>query len=371
MTDEKQSILDKIIYSERDSAILEFEPKEIITELLQTLNEREKEIVTKRYSLSGDKKSTLDGIGKTYNITRERIRQIENIAIKKIKSISEKIDAIKKLDSIVNNVLAEYLGILAEDNLIKKILKDSSDLSNYNSTKFLINKILSDKYDYKKEDDNYYPVLKTKNNDFEEFNDAISKIIELFNKLQEPVHKSELWNKYSNDADINFNNNKIDETILFSYLDASKKIKENPLGELGLSDWKSIIPKRMSDKIYLIMKNYNKPMHFRDIATEINKMNFDQKSAHPATVHNELILDDKYVLVGRGIYALKKWGYEAGKVSDIVEKILKENGPMKKDELIQKVLDKKLVKKTTVNLAIINNKNAKKNSDGKYYIEQK
>ena len=150
----------------------------------------------------------------------------------------------------------------------------------------------------------------------------------------------------------------------------SKKIDQNPLGEVGLGAWKSIIPKRMSDKIKLVMKNLEKPLHFRDIADEINKMNFDKKIAHPATIHNELILDDDYVLVGRGIYALKKWGYESGKVSDVVEKILKKEGPLAKEELINKVLEKKLVKKTTINLAIINNKNIKKDKDGKYYCEK-
>lgn len=372
MSNDKQSILDKIISSERDSAILEFDPKEVVSELLKVLNDREKEIITKRYSLSGDKKFTLDGIGKTYNITRERIRQIENIAIKKMKNISDKIEAIKKLDNIVNDILSEYLGILSQDNLIQKILRNSpTDNANYQSTKFLIDKILSDNYDIHKEDDHYYELLKSKNSDFDEFSDAISKIIELFNKKQEPIPKSNLWQTYSDEKDINFNSEKINEEILLEFLNASKKIKQNPLGELGLTDWKSIVPKRMSDKIYLVMKNYNKPMHFREIADEINKMEFDKKSAHPATVHNELILDDKYVLVGRGIYALKKWGYESGKVSEIVEKILQENGPMKKEDLINEVLRKKLVKKTTVNLAIINNKNIKKNSEGKYFLEQK
>ncbi|HNV97384.1 MAG TPA: sigma factor-like helix-turn-helix DNA-binding protein [bacterium] len=372
MSNDKQSILDQIISSERDSAILEFDPKEVVSELLKVLNDREKEIITKRYSLRGDKKFTLDSIGKTYNITRERIRQIENIAIKKMKNISDKIEAIKKLDSIVNDILSEYLGILSQDNLIQKILRNSaSDNANYQSTRFLINKILSDNYDIHKEDDNYYELLRSKNSDFDEFNDAIVKIVELFSKKQEPIHKSSLWQTYADEKDINFNSDKINEDILLEFLNASKKIKQNPLGELGLTDWKSIIPKRMSDKIFLVMKNYNKPMHFREIADEINKMGFDKKSAHPATVHNELILDDKYVLVGRGIYALKKWGYESGKVSEIVEKILQENGPMKKDDLINQVLKKKLVKKTTVNLAIINNKNIKKNSEGKYYLETK
>ena len=369
---QSQSILDKVISSERDSAILEFDPRELVSELLKTLNDREKDIITKRYSLDGDKKFTLDGIGRNYNITRERIRQIENIAVKKMKNISEKIDTVKRLDSIVDDILSEYLGILAENDLVQKISRNttSNDI-NYQNTKFLIDKILSENYNIYKEDDDYYTLLRTKNNDFDEFNDAISKTIELFNKKQEPIKQSELWKTYSEAEDIYFNSDQIDEKILLKYLNASKKIKQNPLGELGLSNWKSIIPKRMSDKIYLVMKNHKKPMHFRDIATEINQVGFDKKSAHPATVHNELILDDKYVLVGRGIYALKKWGYESGKVSDIVEKTLKEKGPMKKEDLINEVLKKKLVKKTTVNLAIINNKNIKKNSEGKYHLEQK
>lgn len=364
------SILDKVIASNKEKAKIEFDPKQIASDLLKDLNEREREVISKRYSLKGNKKATLDSIGKTYNITRERVRQIENIAIKKIKNISEKIDTIKYLDNVVNDLLCEYLGILGEDTLIKKVLEDKqNDEIDYNVIKFLIDKVLSDKYITEKESDEFLPIYRVKNHDMEEFNDAINKIIELFNKRNQTIHKNDLWQTYEKDQDINFKNNNINENILLSYLEPSKKIQENPLGDLGLSDWKSIVPKRMSDKIYLVMKNLNKPLHFKDIADEINKMNFDKKIAHPATIHNELILDDKYVLVGRGIYALKKWGYEPGKVTDVVEKILKENGAMSKDELIKKVSEKKLVKKTTINLAIINNKNINKNKDGKYYYE--
>ncbi|MDD3284947.1 MAG: sigma factor-like helix-turn-helix DNA-binding protein [Patescibacteria group bacterium] len=366
----ENSILEKVIASNKEKAKFEFDPKQIVADLLKNLNDREKEIISKRYSLKDNEKATLDSIGKTYNITRERVRQIENIAIKKIKNISDKIDTIKYLDGIINDTLSEYLGVLGEDTLIKKILEDKqNDEIDYNVIKFLIDKVLSDKYLTEKENDEFLSIYRVKNHDLEEFYDAINKIVELFNKRNQTIHRDELWQTYENEQDINFKNDKINENILLNYLNPSKKIQENPLGDLGLSDWKSIIPKRMSDKIYLIMKNLNKPLHFKDIADEINKMNFDKKIAHPATIHNELILDDKYVLVGRGIYALKKWGYEPGKVTEVVEKVLKENGPMSKDELIKKVSEKKLVKKTTINLAIINNKNVKKNKEGKYYYE--
>ncbi|MCD4705224.1 hypothetical protein K8R66_04075 [bacterium] len=352
-----------------------FDPKKIVSELLKFLNDREKEVITKRYSLKNNPKHTLESIGKSHSITRERVRQIENLAIKKIKNISEKLDAIHLLDKMIDQTLDKYLGALGEDTLIKKILSEQKNKEenkeSYNTIKFLVDKILDEKYETRKEDNDFYPILRKKNHDWNEFQDAINIIIQLFEKKDQPIHKNKLWKNYDQEPEINFSNNSLNEEILLNYLEPSKKIKENPLGELGLINWKSIVPKRMSDKIYLVMKNLGYPLHFREITEEINKMNFDKKVAHPATIHNELILDDKYILVGRGIYGLKKWNYEAGKVSDVVEKILKKEGPMKKDELIEKVSQKKLVKKSTINLAIINNSNIQKNKDGQYFCNQK
>ena len=361
------SILDKVIAVQKEKNKSSFNPKQIVTELLKTLNDREKEVLTKRYSLKGEKKATLEGIGKKHGITRERVRQIESIAIKKAKSIADKLNEIEELKTSVNDLLDQYLGILGEKTLITKVLSDEENIEDYCITKFLIEKLLNEDYDIKKEDNEFTTAYRKKNHNWAEFYDAVKKIIQIFEKYSEPVPEDKLWNLYEKEADINFKNNNISDDILLNYLIMSKKIEKNPLGELGLANWKSIIPKRMSDKIKLVMKNLEKPLHFREIAEEINKMNFDKKVAHPATIHNELILDDDYVLVGRGIYALKKWGYEPGKVSDVVERILKKEGPLAKKELIKKVLEKKLVKKTTINLAIVNNPNIKKNENGKYY----
>lgn len=368
--DNKDSILEKIMAANKETAKLNFDPKQISHELLKGLNDREREVVSKRYSLLGDKKSTLEGIGEKYNITRERVRQIENIAIKKIKVVAEKLEAINELDHLITDFLDKYLGMLGEKTLIKMILEEKETDENYHITKFLINKLLDGKFVSHKETDDFLPILRSKEQDFDSYIDAISKISQILEKKNQPIHKSELWKVYEEEKDINFANDKINEEILLNYLEPSKKIMENPLGEVGLVDWKSITPKRMSDKIYLVMKKFNKPMHFREITEEINKMGFDKKIAHPATIHNELILDDKYILVGRGMYALKKWGYESGKVSEVVERILKENGPLTKQELLEKVLAKKLVKKTTVNLAITNNPKIKKNKYGKYELQE-
>jgi len=351
----ENSILDKVIATEK--AKNGFDPKKVISEILKNLNEREKEVLTKRYSLDGDKKATLEKIGQKYGITRERVRQIENIAIKKAKSISEKLDQIEELKTSANNLLDEYLGILGEKTVINKILNpETEDLKNYYITKFLITKLLDNYYDIKKSNKEFTTAYRKKDHNWDEFYDAVNKIIQIFEKTEEPVLENKLWQAYEKEPEINFVNDRINEDILLNYLIMSKKIEKNPLGELGLVNWKSITPKRMSHKIKLIMKNLEKPLHFKKIAEEINKMNFDKKVAHPATIHNELILDDDYILVGRGIYALKNWGYESGKVSDVVERVLKQKGPISKKELIAEVSKRKIVKDTTINLAIVNNR---------------
>jgi predicted transcriptional regulator len=109
-------------------------------------------------------------------------------------------------------------------------------------------------------------------------------------------------------------------------------------------------------------------MHFTEIASEINKNAFDGKIAYAPTVHNELILDPKYVLVGRGIYALSEWGYRPGNVADVIIDILKEDGPLTKDQIIDKVLERRNVKRSTVYLALMNHDKIKRNDKGRYFL---
>jgi hypothetical protein len=105
------------------------------------------------------------------------------------------------------------------------------------------------------------------------------------------------------------------------------------------------------------------------IAKKINETSFDHKIANPATVHNELILDPKYVLIGRGIYGLKEWGFKEGVVQDVIRDILAENGPLTKEQLTEKVLANRMVKKTTINLALMNKDIFEKVGD-KYQVKK-
>src|SRR3989344_3788000 len=152
---------------------------------------------------------------------------------------------------------------------------------------------------------------------------------------------------------------------IHSYLTISKDIDRNILGEWGLSRWQTVTPKRMGDKVYLVLRKTNKPLHFTEIANLINQAGFDAKTAYPATIHNELILDERYVLVGRGIYALKEWGYNTGTVLDVVSQILGESKvPLTKEEIIKRVLEQRIVRKSTILLALTNRNQVTKLPDG-------
>jgi hypothetical protein len=108
-------------------------------------------------------------------------------------------------------------------------------------------------------------------------------------------------------------------------------------------------PKNIRDKIYVILKEHGKHMHFNEIAEAIKDSEFKRKEVTTQAIHNELIKDKRFVLIGRGIYALKEWGYEKGTVADIISDVLrKEGGPLHRDEIVKRVLKSRYVKETTI-----------------------
>jgi hypothetical protein len=115
----------------------------------------------------------------------------------------------------------------------------------------------------------------------------------------------------------------------------------------------------------LVLKKVGKPIHFKEVARLIGP------EALVQSVHNELIRDSRFVLVGRGTYALREWGFKDGDVKDIILDILKEERrPLSKEELIDRVLKQRFVKKNTVLLNLSNKKYFIRTNEGKYTISE-
>ena len=110
-------------------------------------------------------------------------------------------------------------------------------------------------------------------------------------------------------------------------------------------------------------------MLFSDIAKEIADSNFKRKNVTIQAIHNELIKDSRFILIGRGIYALSTWGYKKGTISDIIKSILeKSDKALSREEIVKQVLKVRKVKETTILLNLQNKKLFKKIDKNSYTL---
>ena len=341
------------------STIINFKPKQASKGLLGALSSRSRDVMIKRYGLGKDSEPmTLDAIGKTYGITRERVRQIENHALAVIRK-SKEYAAEKAVFEEVEKIIHSLGGIVVEQDLLDYVSSDSSIQSHIN---FIL--VVGHPFNKIKEDDDFKHRWFIDNALSEKVHAALRKLYSTLKSddlLSEPdIIKSfleqveDISEKYKN------------EEIAKRWLSLSKKIGKNTLGEWGKTESSNISTKGMRDYAYLIIRRHGSPIHFREVAkiiTEVFKI-----KAHVATTHNELIKDPRFVLVGRGLYALSEWGYMSGVVKDVIKKIIEKNGPMTKADVIQKVMKERYVKENTIVINLQNPKYFKKNKEGKYEI---
>jgi len=344
---------------------------ELVASLLAQLPDREREVLQKRNALSAFPKHTLEKIGNDFNITRERVRQIEKDGLKKLKSLDyAKLKLpVSDLEKIILDYLNTYGGVMSEDHLIDILLNQETD-EEKNSLDFVLANILGQDIERVRGVSDHYIIWKLPKTNLDQVLDVASALHEIIDGHGQPLRVEDLLDKFQShkhyktvsemEAEI--------DSIIEALLRLRKDLNSNILGQWGKSHWTTIRPKRMTDKAYLIMLRENKPLHFADVAELINQAGFDRKKAHPSTVHNELILDDKYVLVGRGIYALRDWGYQEGTVNDIITQILNEKGPLVKKDLVEEVLKQRLVQKTTITLALMDKNKFARTEDGKYKL---
>lgn len=346
---------------------------QLIDSLISALPERERDVLVQRYCLKPgmQKKATLEKIGSDYNITRERVRQIENDALKKVNETLKEnnLTLIKELLKAIETLLDQNGGFIGQGHLMSNLLQaDQADESKM--LEFILEKVASEHFNTfeKAAHDIIWHSDKLTQDQILELVQAVNSILEKNDKplnFEEVVENLKAKSQFKSIDAMPAENHYIIEALLRARAD----VKKNILNQWGKSEWTTITPKRMTDKAYLILQREGRPLHFEECADLINNSNFDKKKACAATVHNELIMDNKYVLVGRGMYALKDWGYQEGTVADIIAKILKEKGALDKDAINAEVLKQRFVKKTTIMLALMNKKMFEKKADGKYALK--
>lgn len=321
---------------------------------------REKEIIVRRFGIN-DRKETLEQIGEMLGITRERVRQLEKAILIRLKITAEdgKVEELAAAEKLIIRNLTEFGRVARVSDLASKILGHTATTTEKAMVAFIgeISAVLS----MIDENDLYFQAIGIKEyGDEKVMKEKVDMIVKLIKEHKKPVTVEEL------DAKLNYEH----PDHIKAVANISKLLAN--LNEMwGLAKWPAVNPKNIRDKIFVILEENKKPMHFSDIAKSISSSEFKRKDVTTQAIHNELIKDSRFVLIGRGIYALDSWGYVKGTVTDVIGKVLKEaKEPLTREEIVKRVLKNRQVKETTILLNLQSKPNFKRVGKATYTLAE-
>lgn len=335
--------------------------KSTVEDVLKVIEQdREKEIITRRFGLF-DRRETLEQIGELLGITRERVRQLEKAILSKLRSAVEngKVTSLLTAEKVMVRELSEMGRVARVQDLTDKLIGNKSSQLDRSRTAFIAE--LAPLLALVEQSDNYYQSVGIKEyGDDKKVRAEVDKIVSFIKKQGEPMTIEALHEQLAYEHPNNVR-----------ALASVSKLLANLKDSWGLAKWPTVNPKNIRDKIYVILSDNKKPMHFSEIAKSIKSSNFKRKDVTTQAIHNELIKDKRFVLIGRGIYALESWGFDRGTVADIIASVLKNSSePLHRDEIIKRVLKSRQVKETTILLNLQSKPQFKRVAKATYVFEQ-
>jgi transcriptional regulator with XRE-family HTH domain len=334
----------------------------IIATALNGLAPRQREVLISRFGLEKGEGETLAKIGDRLGITRERVRQIENAGVALAKAnIMGASEITGLLESVKKHITAAG-GVLHRDEAVKYACSQASELTG-NRLDFLSE--ASGAFTLHPENDDYHAFYYGSNQDLK----AAFAFVQTWVKQLRAKKQKVLGESYDVHLASFVKDQGVDRKMADAYLGISKHVALNPFGDKGLREWPEISPSTIRDKIYLILKKRGEAVHFTDIAKFINEAKFDSHKALVATVHNELIKDKRFALVGRGVYGLTEQGYEQGTAREAIANILKQ-GPLPVEEVVAKVGQKHFFRENTILINLQNKSFFERLSNGAYRVRE-
>lgn len=335
--------------------------EKVVKDILQTIEkEREREIVARRYGLF-DRKETLEQIGELLGITRERVRQLEKAIVARLKTQAEQgsIPHVSEIESSITAIINEQGGAARVSILADSLTEQGTKID---QARIAFLATLCPQLVVVDENDFYYLSvgLAAVYKDSKNITKKVDEVVKGIKTIGKPTDIAAIAKEV-----------KSSDPAKTAALASVSKLLASLNGDWGLVKWPTVNPKNIRDKIYVILKENGKQMHFSDIAGKIKDSDFKRKDVTTQAIHNELIKDDRFVLVGRGIYALKEWGYKKGTVSDVITEILQKAGePLHRDEIVKRVLKNRYVKETTILLNLQGKKQFKRVAKATYALAE-
>lgn len=300
--------------------------------------EREREIITRRFGLY-ERKETLEQIGELLGITRERVRQLEKAILIRIKMAAERgdLEDVTSTEKVIVRFLSDLGRVARVQDLTDQLLGKKSDARERAHIAFLAE--LAPHLTVVNETDNYHHAVGiAEYGDEKKIRKEVDEIVKVIKNGKEPITIEALHGKLSYEHP----NHVRALASVSKHLASLKDV-------WGLTKWPTVNPKNIRDKIFVVLTESGKPLHFSEIADAIKDSDFSRKDVTKQAIHNELIKDKRFVLIGRGIYALDSWGYSKGTVADTISDVLKKSGePLHRDEIVRRVLESRQVKETTI-----------------------
>ena len=320
-----------------------------LNKLFTVLGQREKDVIARRLGLNENPRETLESIGSDLSVTRERIRQIENTAVKKLRRIGSKTE-FQVLFELSEQIIKTHGGLLKESDLINKTLKNLDHSDKIETAIIQLSLEINPNIRKFKKTKVNHQAWYSKTNSESEIKDILKIAVKNLKANNKIIGKSDLIKQIK--SELPNDKQDIPNEFIESTLEIDTRIKLIQEG-YGLTTWRHVQPKSIKDKALIILKRVQKPMHFVDIANQIASAEFSNKQVTQQAVHNELIRYKDFVLVGRGLYALSEWGYNSGTVKDVLTEILstlKPGDSLSKKQIVNEVLKRRIVKVGTISL---------------------
>ena len=319
---------------------------DVLSTLFMVLTEKEVAVVKKQFAIFGQGKQTLEKIGRQFKVTRERIRQIESIALSKLRR-TVRTSRLDEVNELAKGVLRSHGGLVREDDLVSHVLKRISGASNVDGAILRLSFSIDPDMSLSGRSNTTVPFWRLQSLAMDDINVIVDNLTKILRKRKSCMKREELISAIQS---MNLFNDRVPSSeLIASALTVDERLREIEDG-WGLTEWRFVRPRSIRDKVEIILRKTGTPLHFIEIANLIREAKFDHKNVTVQAVHNELIRYPQFVLVGRGLYALKEWGYEPGTVADVIERILKEKGPLTKKEIISEVGKQRTVKIGTISL---------------------
>jgi hypothetical protein len=333
--------------------------------ILGNLSAKQKLVISSRFGIGNGGPKTLEAIGKNLNITRERVRQIEVDAIKALRKVPKN-ETFKVLMAEINEIVTEAGGIISHEKLLSGFFSRCFGKNVFSPEEARASEILFLLSGLKKNKSSREIKDSWENSSFDKkYWKAVVDEIEKILDTERNIFEAEALLKKLSYGELSQKYPSLKPEHVLSFLEISKKFGKNVFGDWGKTKWPLISPRGVREKSTLVLMKKRKPLHFREISKYIEEMGLSAKKIHPQTVHNELIRDKRFVLVGRGTYALREWGYEEGTVKDVIIKLVNSAGGfLDKDKIYQGVLKKRKVKKATIAVNLADRKLFEKKAGG-------